>query len=46
MSKGLKGDCQEKEEKRVDQVESSACEQALRCETDGTPGRMSGSSFD
>lgn len=45
MLKGLEGDCQEKEEKRVNQVEGSACEKAQRYETHGTPGKMVASSF-
>lgn len=45
MLKGLKGDCQEKEGKRVDQVEGSTCEKPQRCETDGTSESMAGSSF-
>lgn len=39
MLKSLESECQEKEEKRVDQVEG------YRYETRGTPGRMVGSSF-
>lgn len=34
MLKGLEGDCLEKEEKKADQVEGSACAKAQRCETD------------
>lgn len=45
LLKGLEGDCQGKEERRVDQVQGAAREKAWRCEADGAPGRVAGSSF-